>query len=217
MMTVTIVEGRFKKELPNRFRAQVLVRGRAISCYIPTTTKLISLVPMQNRRVRLIRNNKGLVLDSLFYRNAWVGLNSATANKIWFDHLARTSSRPEQLMVERMLEGYKFDVLDKWTNTAYEVKSIISIKKEIDYPCVHSEHMCDQLNRLQEICGRVNVSFVLIALSPFVRSVRILRRSQFGRRLEDLLLSGGTVAAYRIYGSVKRRRLASIEVKFSDD
>ena len=215
-MTVAMVEGRFKKELPNRFRAQVLVRGRVISCYIPTTTKLIPLVPMQNRRVRLVRNNKGLVLDSLFYRNAWIGLNSVAANKIWFDYLARTSSKPEQLMVERVLEGYKFDVLDKWTNTAYEVKSVISIKKEIDYPCVHSEHMCDQLNRLKEICGKINISFVLIALSPFVRSVRISRRTQFGRLLKDLLLSGGTVTAYRVYGSAKRRRLASIAVKFSD-
>lgn len=212
-----MIEGIFASELPNRFRAKVLVQGRMVPCYIPTTTKLTSLLPMSGRRVRLVSGEKGLMLESLFYRNAWIGLNSSMANKVWFANLAKTCNGLSNLTMERVLEGYKFDVFDEGTNTAYEVKSIIGVKKEVDYPCVHSERMCDQLDRLEAISGLINISFILIALSPFVRCVRISDRSPFGCRLKRLVSKGMGLAAYRLCGSISDGRLESIRVMLNYD
>ncbi len=86
------IEAWYEKELKNRFLCEVIIDGKSMECYVPSSCHLSNFIDISNCPVLLIKNpEKSRTAYSLFafkLQEKYVLLNTSIANKIIFEKLS---------------------------------------------------------------------------------------------------------------------------------
>lgn len=78
------------------------------------------------------------------------------------------------MLREHKIDGYKCDLYIKDTNTAIEVKSLLSFEQEALFPTVYSERAVKQLQQLSNLLeAGYRVCFIMVSLSRTVKKMKI--------------------------------------------
>lgn len=209
MQTVDIskcIEGRFVRELKNRFLCEVLIDGVSTVCYVPSSCHLGHFLPLAGKRVLLVpvASNAAKTQYALFavpYKKSMIFLNTSVANyavinsiqtrKMAFLGCRRTTIR------EHYIDGYKADLFVKDTNTIIEVKSVLTSESEAVFPTVYSGRTIKQLKQLDALLGNgYNAHFCVVSLNPYVKAVNLSLQSEFGNTFDACLSDGLTFSAF---------------------
>jgi len=183
-----ISKGLFLEELKPRFRCIVLVNGEETPCYIPASCKLSNFLNLQKQEVLLVKNKTGKELHySVFavnHKGHYIILDLALANKFIFQEIHRRRfsflGKRSCVLSEVKFSNYRADIFIPSSNTVIEVKSVISLSKETEYPLSDSLRMITQLKQIKELLHLgYSVYYFFIAFSPKTRIVHIRRSSQF--------------------------------------
>ena len=183
MSELKYVQGVFKEELKNRFLCLVEVKGKDTLCYIPSSCRLSNFVDLIGKEVLLTPNSSPktrteYAVYALRIRGQFILLNMSHANRLIennirsrrFSYLGkRTTVRKEYC-----IEGYKSDLYIENSQTAVEIKSILSFDKKATFPTVYSQRAIDQLIKLTHLLDmEYKVCYILVSLNPSVKEVNI--------------------------------------------
>ena len=140
-------DGVFISEIKNRFRSVVNINGNNEICYIESSSRLDNYIDLRNKRVKLQKiNGKKLKyrVSLLPYKNDYILLCPMIANKIVISELSRkllsSFGKRSIFHSETIVENYKSDIYFPKTKTIVEIKAVLSMKKEVDFPTVFSEN-----------------------------------------------------------------------------
>lgn len=177
--------GIFLREEKNRFLAKVKIKENEISCYVPSSCKLSSLIDMTGRAVILKPVNKPNArthysVYALKYRNTFIPINLTYTNKIIEDQIQRRFFSflgvRDTIQRECKLGNYKTDLFIHNTNTLIEIKSILTFSREATFPAMYSERAIKQLKEISKLLDKgYHACYVLVALSPSIREITINR------------------------------------------
>lgn len=181
-----IIEGIFLKESKNRFLCEVLINGVVEECYVPSSSRIENYLKLNSKKVLLSRNNGRSIrtkysLFAVYYYNKLILLNLNKVNDLLMYYLLENDlvdSDIYNIKKEVFIDGYKSDLVikkfDETKEKIIEAKGIIDIRKEIDFPKVHSERALKQLINIKTLLNsQYAVEYYFVSLSPIVQKVSI--------------------------------------------
>lgn len=182
-----IIEGFFIRESKNRFLCEIRIGDRIHECYVPSSSRMENYLVLRNKQVLLSKNKvSGRTDYSLFavkYYKKYVLLNLNLVSTILESGIIKEifpRYGGYKVYKEYTIKGYKSDLTlinsDENTTDALiiEAKSIISIQRTAFFPKVHSERAIKQLIMIRDLLKKgLNVCYLFVSLSPFVRSIKI--------------------------------------------
>ena len=200
------VTGIFKKELKNRFLCEVQIDGNDVVCYVPSSCHLSNFLQLEGKNVILIptqtpNSRTPYALFAVPYKRNYIILNTSMANKaiehsIQGKRFAYLGSRKD-ILKEHTVEGYKSDLYIPSTKTIVEVKSIISLSDNAEFPTVYSERTIKQLKQIHQLLHKgYKVCFVIVSLHPYIKNITINKDSEFYSELGVCIDAGMTMRAY---------------------
>lgn len=200
------VIGIFKKELKNRFLCEVQIDGKDVVCYVPSSCHLSNFLKLEGRKVLLVPTQapKARTPYALFavpYKKNYIILNTSMANRaiensIQGKRFAYLGKR-KNILKEHTIDGYKADIYIPSTKTIVEVKSVISVSDNAEFPTVYSERTINQLKQIQQLLlNGYRVCFMIVSLHPYVKNVTIDKSTEFYSELGKCLEAGLIVKAY---------------------
>ena len=195
------IKGIFINELPNRFRAEILIDGKREICYVGSSCKLNNLINIRNHEVilqNIEKKNSNLAysLIAAKFDNKYIILNSLYANKAYENYLKTQNCNSDSniILKEYTESGYKSDFYLTNTKTIIEIKSIITEKKEELFPQINSQRFKRQINNIPRLIEEgYNFRLVIISLNPGLRKV-ILKEELLS--LQSLLIKNFEIEAY---------------------
>lgn len=183
MSELKYVQGVFKEELKNRFLCLVEVEGKDTLCYIPSSCRLSNFVDLIGKEVLLTPNSSPntrteYAVYALRIRGQFILLNMSQANRLIETNIRnrRFSYLGKRVTVRKefCVENYKSDLYIEDTQTAVEIKSILSFDKMATFPTVYSQRAIDQLTKLSCLLGMgYKVCYIFVSLNPRVKEVKI--------------------------------------------
>ncbi len=200
------IEGTFVKELRNRFLCEVLIDGVSTVCYVPSSCHLSNFLQLEGKKVLLIptqapNSRTQYALFAVPFKRNYIILNTSMANRaiensIQGKRFSSLGSRKD-ILKEHTVEGYKADLYIPLTKTIVEVKSIISVSNNAEFPTVYSERTIKQLKQIYQLLHKgYKVYFVIVSLHPYIKNVTINKASEFYSELKNCLDAGMTIKAY---------------------
>lgn len=178
--TTNIITGVFQHELENRFRCVVNINGKDEICYVASSCKLSNLIKLTGREVLLTPSIGCTALQHTLFaarlRRKTTILNLSVANTVVFEELRSKRfaflGKRKSLQKEVLLQQYRADIFISDTNTAIEIKTVITSEKRAVFPSVKSARSVHQLERIKELLLQgYKVCYMFVALSPEVKSV----------------------------------------------
>lgn len=177
------VQGVFKEELKNRFLCLVEVKGKDTLCYIPSSCRLSNFVDLIGREVLLKPNlspntRTEYAVYALRIRGRFILLNMSQANKLIENNIRKRRfsflGKRTTVRKEFYVDNYKSDLFIEDTQTAVEIKSILSFSRMATFPTVYSQRAIDQLTKLSRLLDMgYKVCYILVSLNPSVKEVKI--------------------------------------------
>ena len=193
-----IVFGVFKKELPNRFMAEVVINNKSEICYVKSSSRLENFIDLKGKTVILKRN-----LNSKFryyvyavkFKCDFILLCPIKANSIVYDNIESRKlsflGNRKNRYLEYNISNYKSDIYLEKTKTIIEIKSVISKNNESFFPTVYSERFEKQLDNFESLLLQgYKVVLLIVAFNPYTRSVHINNESRAHLKLKRLLSVG---------------------------
>ena len=192
---LSLKRGIFKEELKNRFLCLVEVDGKDTLCYIPSSCRLSNFLDLSQKAVLLkpVESTGSRTKYSVFAVNEGnniVLLNTSQANKVILRSIRNRRfyelGKRKSIKKEYSIEGYKCDLYIEDTKTIVEIKSLISLGKEAQYPTVYSKRAIDQLSMLCDLLDKgYRVCYIFVSLNPKVQQI-IINENDMGFR-KDLI------------------------------
>ena len=175
------VWGIFKGEGKFRFHCTVEINGKEELCYLPSNCKLEKLVKLEGKKVLLERMESdkfSYYVRAVNYRNALYLLKLQEVNRIINEsiqkHIFDFIGKRENIIREKMIEGYKADIFIQDTNTIIENKSVLTFKQEGTYPTMNSRHVNEQLRRISELLNRgYKVYLFIVGLGVGIKKIKL--------------------------------------------
>lgn len=216
---ITLIEGVFVKELKNRFLCEVMINGKSIECYVPSSCHLSNFIDISNCPVLLNKNpEKSRTAYSLFafkFQEKYVLLNTSIANKIIFEKLSSRMfnflGKRKKPFKEYKYQGYKSDIFIEDTNSFIEIKSLLSLDKIGLFPTVYSERTINQLKSFHEFLKNgFKINFFIVSLNPYIKKIQINRNTDFYLLFKDCISLGMKVYGFKIdfNNSISIKRIA---------
>ena len=200
------IEGIFVQELKNRFLCEVLINGISTVCYVPSSCHLSNFLVLKGKKVLLLPTvtPNARTRYSLFaipFKRSYILLNTSIANYAVLESMGsrRLSflGKRKTVLSEHPVEGYKADAFIEDTKTIVEIKSVLSVDETACFPTVYSERAIHQLKKLQELMeAGYNAHFIIVALNPYIKRVRIVRANGLWDALKPCIDSGMRVSAF---------------------
>jgi DNA-binding sugar fermentation-stimulating protein len=167
--------------MKGRFKAIVKINGKEILCYMPSSSKLGTLIDLPGKTTFLVpikknHSNFPYLVYAIRYKNSYAllylqELNMIVENSLkrrQFDFLGVRTS----IVREKLIAGYKSDLYVQDTKTLVEIKSILSFSKMAIFPSVHSDRAIEQLKKLRQLLEQgYNVYYFLISMYTSVEEV----------------------------------------------
>ena len=207
MMTYTkTLNATFISEIKNRFLCDVNVEGHNIRCYVPSSCRLENLIDLKGLPVLLLPTvtSTAKVPYSVFavkYRRSYIVLNSSAANTFVQNRISSRCfsalGKRTRVCAEKQLVGYKCDFFIEDTNTIIEVKSIITSNIQGIFPTVFSQRALNQLQHIKmHLQTGKPAAYILVALSPYIKSIKIERDSAFSDIFRECIELGLQIMAF---------------------
>lgn len=200
------IEGIFVQELKNRFLCEVLINGISTVCYVPSSCHLSNFLVLKGKKVLLLPTvtPNARTQYSLFaipFKRSYILLNTSIANYAVLESMGsrRLSflGARKNVLPEHTIEGYKADAFIEDTETVVEIKSVLSVEETAFFPTVYSERAIHQLEKLQKLMeAGYNAHFIIVALNPYIKRVRIVRANGLWDVLKPCIDSGMKVSAF---------------------
>ena len=113
----------------------------------------------------------------------------------------------------------KADAFIEDTKTVVEIKSVLSVEETAFFPTVYSERAIHQLEKLQELMeAGYNAHFIIVALNPYIKRVRIVRANGLWDVLKPCIDSGMKVSAFVCRLSAEGVKLGhNIPIEYQDN
>lgn len=214
------IKGIFLYETKHRFMCMVMINGKEELCHTASSMKLEKIINLKGKQVLLTRNlHAGLrtkyTLLALIDTPKSL-LNLSYANELVYIELIRT--RKGQIHKEKYCNAYKTDLLinDK---CIIEVKTILSDRKIVNYPCKDAERGKNQLLAIKKLLDSgYKVELWFIYLNNRVKEVSITEDNNYKSLLKDCLLAGVKIVERRVildkYYGIKLQRLNKSIIKY---
>lgn len=197
--TATCISGVFLHELSNRFRCVVRIGDIDETCYVASSCKLSNFIDIYGCEVLLTPSVGSTSLPYTLFaareesRNTI--LNLSVANAVLFDELKSRRfaflGKRKNFRREVLLQQYKADIFVDDTNTAIEVKTIITTQKKAIFPSVQSTRSVKQLEHIKALLLQgYKVCYMFVALSPNVKSITLDCTSPFYAAFLDCIDCG---------------------------
>ena len=198
--------GIFKRELKNRFLCEVNIEGEDIVCYVPSSCHLSNFLQLEGKKVLLVPTKSkytrtSYALFAVPYKRNYILLNTSMANRAVENSLrGRRFSflgNRKNVIKEHMLAGYKTDLFLPDSNTAIEIKSVISLDNTAHFPTVYSERSIKQLEQILKMLHEgYNICFMIVSLHPYIRELQIDVNTEFYFLLKKCIEAGLLFKAY---------------------
>ena len=192
-------EGIFQQELNNRFRCVVKISGVDEICYVASSCKLSNFVNLKGSEVLLMPSIGSASLPYTLFaakqgKKATL-LNLSVANAVIFEELnSRRFSflgKRKNAQREVALPQYKTDIFIEDTNTAIEIKTIISQAKKAAFPSVTSARSVRQLEHIKALLMQgYKVCYMFVSLCPNAKAVALDHANPFYPAFIDCVNSG---------------------------
>lgn len=219
-----LIEAIFVEESKNRFIGKVMIEGDMHECYIPSSSKLESLINLKNKRV-LLTINQGkncrtrYCLYSVFYHGRQIILNLNSVNEL-FRIIIESGQYDEyfgynSIIRETTIRGYKADfVIEGKDIIIVENKAIIGVKQVASFPTIHSERAINQLNKLGALLLEgYKVHYNIVALSPFIKLINInSSEKEYYSAFSQCISKGMCVNGYNLYYDNNRVKSSRINI-----
>ncbi|MDY6086249.1 DNA/RNA nuclease SfsA [Peptoniphilaceae bacterium SGI.137] len=202
--------GIFKTEIKNRFLCTVNVDGIDTLCYIPSSCRLSNFINMKGRMVLLlpIKKENARTKYSVYairYRRGFVPVNLSSVNQVIKNELNRRifsflGSR-KKVFGEKNIDGYKSDLYIKDSDTAVEIKSILSFGKEALFPTVSSERANHQLENIRELLLTGHkVCYMFISMYGGTKQITVNEeQTEYASLFRECIEAGMTVRGFSLY------------------
>ena len=201
-----MVEGKFIRELKNRFLCEVKIDGNVEECYVPSSCHLSNFLQLKGKGVVLIptqgKNPRTrYALYATPYRRNYIIINTSLSNvaieKGIHNRRFAYLGKRENVQTEHSIEGYKADIYIPDTKTIVEIKSVLSSNNEAVFPTVYSERTQNQLKSIQDMLDKgYKVAFIIVSLNPYIKKITIDKSTEFYVELTKCLEKGMTFRAY---------------------
>ena len=199
-------DGVFNSEIKNRFRSVVNINGNNEICYVESSSRLDNYIDLKNKIVKLQKiNGKKLKyrVTLLPYKKDYILLCPMMANKIIISELSRkllsNLGKRSLYQSEAVIENYKTDIYFPKSKTLIEIKAVLSLKKEVEFPTVFSDRTIKQLLEIEGMLEKGYKShFVFVALNPYIDTIRINKDSRFYSQLKKCIDKGLKIDAFSI-------------------
>ena len=196
----------FIKELKNRFLCEVEIDGERVVCYVPSSCHLSNFLKLEGKKVLLVptqtKNTRTkYALFAVPYKKSYIILNTSMANRAIENsiHGRRFSElgKRKTVITEHYVDGYKSDLFIKDTETIIEIKSVLSMEKDAEFPTVFSERSLEQLEKLKNLLQKgYTVWYMIVSLNPYIESVSISKDTTFYKELYGCLECGMKISAF---------------------
>ena len=184
-----MVEGKFIRELKNRFLCEVKIDDKVEECYVPSSCHLSNFLQLKGKRVLLVPTQgksprTKYALYAMPYKRNYIVLNTslsnaAVENSIHCRRFAFLGKRTE-ILREHYVEGYKADLYIPKSKTIVEIKSILSSQESAMFPTVFSERTQNQLKSIQELLVKgYQVIFIIVSLNPYLKEITVNKDTEF--------------------------------------
>lgn len=201
-----LIVGTFKRELKNRFLCEVSICNVDVVCYVPSSCHLSNFLQLEGKQVLLVptqtpKSRTKYALYAIPYKRNYIMLNTSIANRAMENCIqGRRFSflgKRKNVIKEYTVDGYKADLFLPASNTIFEIKSIISLKSDADFPTVYSERTLNQLKSIQELLKKgYKVCFAIVSLHPYVKEIKLNHDTRFFEELQKCLKLGLLLKAY---------------------
>jgi len=201
-----LIHANFHRELKNRFICEVVLDGRTLECYVPSSCRLSNFFKLDGKNVLIkptisqgARTQYSLV--AIPYKQSFLLLNSSLANQIVAGSIngKRFSflGMRNQIQKEYQVGDYKADLFITDSRTVIEVKSIISMDKVAIFPTVYSERSIAQLKYLKMLLqNRYKVCYIIVSLNPYISKVILDKKTSLFHHFSECQLLGMMTKAY---------------------
>lgn len=196
----------FIRELKNRFLCEVDLNGEPVVCYVPSSCRLSNFLNLVGKQVLLVQTQVKAARTqySLFavpYKRNYILLNASLANRVIESniHSRRFSylGRRKSVLKEHYVGDYKSDLFIEDTNTIVEIKSVLSLNANAQFPTVLSERSLKQLRMLKLLLEKgYRVHYIIVSLNPYVKSIVIPSDMLFTQKLQECIQQGMCLASY---------------------
>jgi len=200
------VTGKFVRELKNRFLCEVVINGKVEECYIPSSCHLSNFLQLEGKEVLLLptvakKSRTNFVVVAVKFKRSYIVLNTSYANRlVEYAIQGRKLSylgKRKKWAREKNVDEYKCDLYIEDTKTIVEVKSVISTNGIGVFPTVYSERSLNQLNKLKALLqSGYKVDYIIVSLNPYVKSIELLKDTQFYEELNECVNLGMSVHAF---------------------
>src|SRR5574344_289425 len=171
-----MILGIFKKELQTRFLAEVEIDGRVEECYMSTSSHLLPMINLIDKKV-LLQENKGKNLRTKYTVHAlWkkdkILLNLNYVNNIFGEYLNNNT----KLIIKKeyKINNYKTDFYISKQNKIIEIKAILSQNNNVTVPFLSGERCIRQLKSMSLLLKQgYHVEYCFILLSPKIKNIII--------------------------------------------
>lgn len=200
------VVGQFVRELKNRFLCEVVIDGKVEVCYIPSSCHLSNFLQLEGKMVLLVptaakKSRTSYAVVAVKFKRSYIVLNTSYANRlVEYSIRSRKLSylgKRKNYLREKNIENYKCDLYIEDTRTIIEVKSVITNNDIGLFPTVFSERSLIQLGKIKELLqSGYKVDYIIISLNPYVKSIKLLKDTQFYVEFSECINQGMRVHAY---------------------
>lgn len=203
-----ITHGIFRCEIKNRFRCIVEVDGQEELCYVASSCRLSQFIYLEGKEVLLLPKGESAsktkyTLYAVKKGNGYILLNLSMANNTLQEQLHRRIfsflGKRQNILREKTEAGYKADLYVEDSNMLIEVKTIISDRKEAEFPTVYSERSIEQLRRIKKLLkDGYKFCYMFAVLSPTVKLVTVKEDTEFYSEFKECIEAGMIYKAFSI-------------------
>ena len=176
-----LIQGTFISESKRRFLCTVRVEEQDVLCYVPASCHLSPLIELEGRTVLLtpVESSKARTQFALFavkHGRSFVLLNLAYANKVvekeFHRRLFAFLGKRKAISHESVIDGYKSDLYIHDTDTLIEIKTVLSMNKEVEFPSMATNRAVKQLKEISHLidCGH-RIAYFVISLNPAAEAI----------------------------------------------
>ncbi len=200
------IAGLFVRELKNRFLCEVIIDGKAEVCYIPSSCHLSNFLQLEGKEVLLMptvakKARTSFAVVAVKFKRSYIILNTSYANRlVEYAIQGRKLSylgKRKTCLREKNVNEYKCDLYIEDTKTIVEIKSVISASDIGVFPTVYSERSLNQLSKIKELLqSGYRADYIIVSLNPYVKSIELLKDTQFYAEFEECINLGMSVHAF---------------------
>lgn len=200
------IAGQFVRELKNRFLCETVIDGKVEVCYIPSSCHLSNFLQLEGKEVLLMptvakKARTAFAVVAVKFKRSYIVLNTSYANRlVEYAIQGRKLSylgKRKKWSREKNVDKYKCDLYIEDTRTIVEIKSVISANDTAVFPTVYSERSLNQLNKIRELLqAGYRVDYIIVSLNPYVKSIQLLRSTQFYVEFKECIDLGMSVHAF---------------------